>query len=133
MSLTRKGVGRRIIDRAVTREIFEVYIETPLASTLEPDDVVILDNRPVHKSDKASQILKGRVAWFRFLPPYGPDPRSDRNDVLENEGPPPTHWGRAPSTTSGEPSAESATSRHPTNVATNSRLPDIRTIKGSIL
>ena len=57
----------------MTRTIFEAYIETQLAPTLEPGDVVILDNLPAHKSDKASQLLKDRGAWFLFLPPYSPD------------------------------------------------------------
>ena len=36
-------------------------------------DVVILDNLPAHKSEKAAQCLKQRGAWFLFLPPYSPD------------------------------------------------------------
>lgn len=62
-----------IIDRPMTKEIFEVYVETQLAPTLEEGDVVILDNLPSHKSDKAKAILKDRGAWFLFLPPYSPD------------------------------------------------------------
>lgn len=62
-----------IIDRPMTKEIFEVYVETQLAPTLDTGDVVILDNLPSHKSDRAKAILKGRGAWFLFLPPYSPD------------------------------------------------------------
>ena len=62
-----------IIDRPMTKEIFEIYIETQLAPTLGAGDVVILDNLPSHKSDKARAILKERGAWFLFLPPYSPD------------------------------------------------------------
>jgi transposase len=62
-----------IIDRSMTKEIFEVYVETQLAPTLSPGDVVILDNLAGHKSEKARQILKERGAWFLFLPPYSPD------------------------------------------------------------
>ncbi len=62
-----------IIDRPMTKEIFEIYCETQLAPTLEPGDVVILDNLPSHKSEKARQILQQRGAWFLFLPPYSPD------------------------------------------------------------
>lgn len=57
----------------MTKEIFEVYVETQLAPTLEEGDLVILDNLPSHKSDKAKAILKDRGAWFLFLPPYSPD------------------------------------------------------------
>ncbi len=62
-----------IIDRPMTKEIFEIYVETQLAPTLDPGDVVILDNLPSHKSEKAKAILKQRGAWFLFLPPYSPD------------------------------------------------------------
>jgi transposase len=62
-----------IIDRPMTRQIFEIYVETQLAPTLDPGDVVILDNLPSHKSEKARALLKERGAWFLFLPPYSPD------------------------------------------------------------
>jgi transposase len=57
----------------MNRKIFETYIETQLAPTLQPGDVVILDNLSSHKSEKAAAILKERGAWFLFLPPYSPD------------------------------------------------------------
>lgn len=62
-----------IIDKPMNRKIFETYIETQLAPTLQPGDIVILDNLSSHKSEKAKSILKGRGAWFLFLPPYSPD------------------------------------------------------------
>lgn len=62
-----------VVDKPMTRTIFEVYVETQLAPTLEPGDVVILDNLASHKSEKARAILKERGAWFLFLPPYSPD------------------------------------------------------------
>ena len=57
----------------MNREIFDTYIETQLAPTLRPGDVVILDNLASHKSAKAEAILRQRGAWFLFLPPYSPD------------------------------------------------------------
>lgn len=52
---------------------FDTYIETQLASTLSPRDVVILDNLAVHKSAKVARVLKERKAWFLFPPPDSPD------------------------------------------------------------
>ena len=57
----------------MTRVIFETYVETQLAPTLNPGDVVILDNLSSHKSEKAAAILKDRGAWFLITPPYSPD------------------------------------------------------------
>ena len=62
-----------VIDTPMNRSIFEAYVETQLAPTLKPGDMVILDNLPSHKSEKAKAILKERGAWFLFLPPYSPD------------------------------------------------------------
>jgi transposase len=62
-----------IIDAPMNRNIFETYVETQLAPTLAPGDVVILDNLSSHKSERAKAILKERGAWFVFLPPYSPD------------------------------------------------------------
>ena len=62
-----------IINQPMNRQIFETYVETQLAPTLQPGDVVILDNLASHKSEKAAAILKERGAWFLFLPPYSPD------------------------------------------------------------
>ena len=62
-----------IIDCPMNRVIFETWVETQLAPTLNPGDVVILDNLSSHKSEKAAAILKDRGAWFLFTPPYSPD------------------------------------------------------------
>ncbi|EPR21309.1 hypothetical protein L905_07490 [Agrobacterium sp. TS43] len=62
-----------IIHHAMNRVSFDTYVETQLAPTLSPGDVVILDNLAVHKSAKAAQVLKEKRAWFLFLPPYSPD------------------------------------------------------------
>jgi len=62
-----------IIDAPMNRKIFETYVETQLAPTLSPGDVVILDNLSSHKSEVAKAILRERGAWFVFLPPYSPD------------------------------------------------------------
>ena len=62
-----------VIDQPMNRQIFDTYVETQLAPTLQPGDVVILDNLASHKSAKAEAILKQRGAWFLFLPPYSPD------------------------------------------------------------
>ncbi|MGH8514565.1 MAG: IS630 family transposase [Gammaproteobacteria bacterium] len=62
-----------VVDQPMNRQIFDTYVETQLAPTLQPGDVVILDNLASHKSAKAEAILKRRGAWFLFLPPYSPD------------------------------------------------------------
>ena len=62
-----------VIDAPMDRRIFETYVETQLAPTLEPGDVVILDNLPAHKSAAAETAIRAKGAWILFLPPYSPD------------------------------------------------------------
>jgi len=62
-----------ILPGAMDRAAFNVYIETQLAPTLQPRDVVILDNLSVHKSAYAAGIVQERGAWMLFLPQYSPD------------------------------------------------------------
>ena len=62
-----------VIDAPMDRLIFETYVETQLAPTLKPGDVVVLDNLPAHKSAAAEQAIRAMGAWLLFLPPYSLD------------------------------------------------------------
>ncbi len=62
-----------IVNAPMNKQTFEVYVETQLAPTLEPGDIVIMDNVAFHKSAKAEALIKARGAWVLFLPPYSPD------------------------------------------------------------
>jgi transposase len=62
-----------VVDAPMDRAIFETYVRTQLAPTLEKGDIVILDNLPAHKSPAAEQAIREQGAWLIFLPPYSPD------------------------------------------------------------
>ena len=62
-----------IVNGAMNGAVFDTYVCTQLAPTLQPGDVVILDNLNVHKSPRAAKALAERGAWFLFLPKYSPD------------------------------------------------------------
>ena len=62
-----------VVDGAMDRTTFNAYVETELAPTLRPGDVVIADNLSVHKSARAAEAIKARGAWLLLLPPYSPD------------------------------------------------------------
>lgn len=62
-----------LLEGAMTREAFEVYITQVLAPTLQGGDVVLLDNLNVHKSELAHLAIQARGARLEFLPPYSPD------------------------------------------------------------
>lgn len=61
-----------VIPGAINAELFATYVETQLAPTLAPGDVVILDNLSSHKTPRAAEALREVGAWFLFLPPYSP-------------------------------------------------------------
>lgn len=62
-----------VIQGAMDREAFNTWVGQELAPTLQPGDVVILDNLSVHRSARAVEMLAARGAWFLFLPQYSPD------------------------------------------------------------
>ena len=62
-----------VIPGAMDRNAFNIYIETQLAPTLKPGDIVILDNLSVHKSAKAEAVIRACGASMLFMPQYSPD------------------------------------------------------------
>ena len=50
----------------MNRAAFDVYIETQLAPTLQPGDVVIADNLSSHKSAWAQALLKAQETGCSF-------------------------------------------------------------------
>ena len=54
------------------RTAFDLYTETLLAPTLEPGDVVILDNLAVHKSQRAAsaRTFAKHLKALRWRTPY---------------------------------------------------------------
>ena len=61
-----------IIDRPMNRAMFDLYVETQLAPTLEKGDVVILDNLAAHKSAKAAAILGSAAPGSSSCRPTAP-------------------------------------------------------------
>ncbi len=62
-----------VLDQAMTGAWFLAYVEQVLAPTLEPGDVVIMDNLPAHKGAAVRRAIEATGAELRLLPPYSPD------------------------------------------------------------
>jgi hypothetical protein len=60
-----------VIDAPMDRRIFEIYVETQLAPTLQPGDVVILGNSPAHKSAAAEATIRARALGSSSCRPIG--------------------------------------------------------------
>lgn len=62
-----------VFDGAINGESFLAYVEQVLAPTLQPGDIVVLDNLSSHKSEAARAAIEAAGATLRHLPPYSPD------------------------------------------------------------
>ncbi len=73
-SMSLKGMGPSLaIEGTTTREVFEAYVEQVLAPTLQPGQVVVMDNLAVHKSARARELVEAQGCELLFLPPNSPD------------------------------------------------------------
>jgi transposase len=61
------------IDGAVNGAIFRAWIEQVLAPTLQPGDIVVMDNLGSHKVAGVREAIEAAGATLRYLPPYSPD------------------------------------------------------------
>jgi transposase len=62
-----------VFDGPIDSPCFLAYVEQVLVPTLQPGDVVVLDNLAVHKQPEIRAAIEAAGAQLRFLPPYSPD------------------------------------------------------------
>lgn len=62
-----------VFDGAVNGTLFRAYVEQMLAPTLEPGDVVVMDNLGSHKVAGVREAIEACGAQLLYLPPYSPD------------------------------------------------------------
>lgn len=73
-SLTRRGMGPSVaVEGATTKAVFEAYIEQALVPSLQPGQVVIMDNLSAHKGERVRGLIEGAGCELLYLPPYSPD------------------------------------------------------------
>ena len=62
-----------VFNGPIEGDTFQAYVEQVLVPTLQPGDVVVLDNLAVHKQPAVRAAIEQAGAFLRFLPPYSPD------------------------------------------------------------
>jgi transposase len=62
-----------VLDGPMDGPAFLAYVEQVLVPTLQPGDIVVLDNLPAHKPAEVRQTIEAMGAELRYLPPYSPD------------------------------------------------------------
>src|SRR5258708_1119900 len=66
-------VAGRVMEGALSGESFAQYVETSLVAELEPGNIVVMDNLPVHKNKRVAAAIEAAGCSLVFLPPYSPD------------------------------------------------------------
>lgn len=73
-SMTSEGMGPCLaVEGGTTKEVFEAYVEHVLAPSLEPGQVVLMDNLAAHKGEEVRESIEERGCEVLFLPAYSPD------------------------------------------------------------
>jgi transposase len=62
-----------VTDGPINGEMFLAYVREFLCPTLQPGDIVILDNLSSHKVSGVEEAIRATGATLPYLPPYSPD------------------------------------------------------------
>ena len=62
-----------VLDGPINGESFRAYVEQVLVPTLQPGDIVIMDNLGSHKGKAVRAAIRAAGAKLFFLPKYSPD------------------------------------------------------------
>jgi transposase len=62
-----------VLDGPIDGESFRTYVEKVLVPTLQPGDIVIMDNLGSHKGKAVRELIRSAGAKLFFLPKYSPD------------------------------------------------------------
>jgi transposase len=60
-------------DGATDTDTFLAFVRDGLVPNLKPNQIVVLDNLPAHKSPKVDELIESAGARVLRLPPYSPD------------------------------------------------------------
>lgn len=66
-------VSSMTVTGAIDGDSFKAFVSHVLCPSLRPDDIVIMDNLPCHKSTEVKNLIEAVGAEVRYLPPYSPD------------------------------------------------------------
>ena len=61
------------VEGATDTDVFEAFAGTVLAPTLNPGDMVVMDNLSPHKAPRTIRLIEQTGAQVLFLPAYSPD------------------------------------------------------------
>ena len=62
-----------VLSGAVNGPVFHGYVQQCVVPTLQPGDIVFMDNLPAHKVAGIETLIEACGAHLIYLPPYSPD------------------------------------------------------------
>lgn len=62
-----------VYDGAVNGGVFRAYVEQALVPTLQPGDIMVMDNLPAHKAAGVRDAIEQAGSALLYLPAYSPD------------------------------------------------------------
>jgi len=73
-ALSCKGLDAVMtVDSATDAQVFRTYVNNVLVPTLQPGDVVVMDNLSAHKVAGIEEAIESAGARLIYLPPYSPE------------------------------------------------------------
>lgn len=73
-ALSLKGLGEAVtLEGAFDTIAFTFFVERFLVPSLEPGQIVVVDNLSVHKGPRVRELIEARGCELLFLPAYSPD------------------------------------------------------------
>jgi transposase len=73
-SMSSEGMGPSLaVEGATTASVFEAYVEQVLAPSLEPEQIVIMDNLGAHRPRRIRELIEEQDCELLYLPAYSPD------------------------------------------------------------
>jgi len=62
-----------VLDGPMNGIAFRAYVERMLVPSLQPGDIVVMDNLPAHRCVGVRDAIEAVGAWLHDVPPYSPD------------------------------------------------------------
>ena len=73
-SMTTDGMGPSLtVEGATTARVFETYVEKVLLPSLEPGQIVVMDDLSAHRPKRIRDLIEQRGCELVYLPSYSPD------------------------------------------------------------
>ncbi len=73
-SMTLEGMGPSLaVEGPTTARVFETYVEKVLIPSLEPGQIVVMDNLSAHRPKRIRELIEQHGCELLYLPTYSPD------------------------------------------------------------